>query len=320
MHEEDGSLIVVCGEALVDLFVEIGQDGTVSCHPHLAGAPFNLAVGIARLGGSVALCSGLSTDLFGQALRDALVRERVNTNFLEEYDDPTMLVIVSRDRAGHPTYQFPVAFSADRKLTAQDVKTSSRCFGAITFGSYPLVFRETQDHLFELSSLRNAGTVMCLDPNVRLGILDDRIQWRRAFEKFLPRMDIVKASIEDLDQLYPGRPLEDIAAHCLGIGTSLFIATKGKDGATIWSGRNQTLSIEAYKINVIDTVGAGDSFLAAFLMKLQKAELLCKTKLGHISADNLYDAMIYAGKAAAITCSRSGADLPSDKAIESFIA
>lgn len=320
MREEEEPLIVVCGEALVDLFVDINQGGAVSCHPRLAGAPFNLAVGIARLGGRVALCSGLSTDLFGQALRDALIRETVNTDFLEEYDDPTMLVIVSRNKAGHPTYQFPVAFSADRKLTAHGVKTSSQRFSAITFGSYPLVFRDSQKHLFELSTMHNAGTVMCLDPNIRLGILDDRTQWRMAFEKFLPQMDIVKASTEDLDQLYPGRPLGEIATQCLNAGTRLFIVTRGEDGATIWFGKDATLSVAGYKISVIDTVGAGDSFLAAFLMKMQKAGFLCKSKLGNLSADHLHDAMIYAGKAAAITCSRSGADLPDLEAIEDFIA
>lgn len=320
MREVDTPLIVVCGEALVDLFVDISECGTISCTPRLAGAPFNLAVGLARLGGKSALCSGLSTDPFGKALRAALIRESVSIDFIEEYDDPTMLVIISRDASGHPTYQFPVTVSADRKLTARNVKTTARSIGAITFGSYPLVFHESQHHLFELLNLHGSKTVMCLDPNVRLGILGDPAQWRAAFEKFSPRMDIIKASSEDLEHLYPRQGPSDIATQCLAAGVSLFIVTQGANGATIWFGKNETFSVAGNTVDIVDTVGAGDSFLAAFLMKLQRTGALSKSLLEKLSADQLRDAMVYAGKAAAITCSRGGADLPDDKAIENFVA
>lgn len=303
-------LIVVCGEALVDLFVRAEADGALDVSARLAGAPFNLAIGLARLGGRSALAAGLSTDLFGQSFRRHLEAEKVEGDFIEIYEAPTNLVIVGRNAKGDPTYDFPIKDSADCKLNLQHLSDTSLPIAAITFGSYLMAFPESQQALLSVLRQRQIQSLICLDPNIRLGMISDPLVWRHAFELFVPLCDIIKASEEDIEAIYPEKDHDQVAKNVLDQGPKLFIMTRGKKDVSAWQYNGTKLTSESQKIDVKDTVGAGDSFFAALLIQLQQCGALEKQGLATLSKENLLAALDFANRAAAITCSRLGADLP----------
>ena len=310
MNHVASPLIVVCGEALVDLFVRAEADGALDVSARLAGAPFNLAIGLARLGGRSALAAGLSTDMFGQSFRRHLEAEKVEADFVEIYEAPTNLVIVGRNAKGDPTYDFPIKDSADRKLNLQHLRDTSLPIAAITFGSYLMAFPESQQALLSVLRQRKIQSLICLDPNIRLGMISDPLVWRHAFELFVPLCDIIKASEEDIEAIYPEKDHDQVARHVLDQGPKLFIMTRGKKDVLAWQNNGTKLTSESQKIDVKDTVGAGDSFFAALLMHFQQCGALEKHRLATLSKENLLAALRYANRAAAITCSRLGADLP----------
>lgn len=319
MSERHNPRIVVCGEALIDLFVSADAHGKIDTVAKLAGAPYNLAIGLARLGEKVALCAGLSTDLFGKALRHALISEGVSDAFLEEYTEPTMLVLVSRDAQGSPSYSFPVSVSAERQLTGRRFRDADSPVDVLVLGSYLMVFPDPQKHLLGIVADKKSDTLICLDPNVRLGIVPDKKLWRDSVEKFLPLADMVKASEEDIAALYPDVPVEAVATAWLGKGARLVIVTAGGDGATAWFGNHETYTVKGKAVDVIDTVGAGDSFLAALLSSLREQQVLTKTTFDGLTAEILAKAMRMANLAASITCSRLGADLPDRATIAKYL-
>lgn len=310
MTDDSRPLIVVCGEALVDLFVRPETNGLIDVSARLAGAPFNLAIGIARLGGRSALAAGLSSDMFGHALINQLHAENVDTNFIETYDAPTNLVVVGRNAKNEPTYDFPVKESADLNLQLIHVHDALKPIAAITFGSYLMAFPKSQQALLSVLRQRQAQSLICLDPNIRLGMISDPLVWRHALELFVSLCDIIKASDEDIEAIYPHEDQDQIAKRILEQGPQLFIITRGKGGISAWHKSGTSITLESHKIDVMDTVGAGDSFLAAFLIYLQKNDVLQKSRLADMSYDTLVAALNYANRAAAITCSRFGADLP----------
>ena len=310
MNHAASPLIVVCGEALVDLFVRTEADGSLDVSARLAGAPFNLAIGIARLGGRAALAAGFSTDMFGQSFRRHLEAEEIERYFIEIYEAPTNLVIVGRNAKGDPTYDFPIKDSADRKLNLQHLRDTSLPIAAITFGSYLMAFPESQQALLSVLRQRQNQSLICLDPNIRLGMISDPLVWRHAFELFVPLCDIIKASEEDIEAIYPEKDHDQVAKHVLDQGPKLFIITRGKKDVLAWQYNGTKLTSESQKIDVKDTVGAGDSFFAALLIHLQKCGVLDKHKFAKLSKEDLHTALNFANRAAAMTCSRSGADLP----------
>lgn len=310
MSDAKAPLIVVCGEALVDLFVEPRINGALDVNARFAGAPFNLAIGLARLGGKAALAAGFSSDMFGQSLRAQLHAEHVETDFIETYEAPTSLVIVGRNAKGDPSYDFPIKDSADRKLQLHGLRDTSRPVAAITFGSYLFAFPESQSALRSMIGKKKSASLICLDPNIRLGMIGDPLIWKEAFETFVPLCDIIKASEDDMAALYPDEDHDQIARQILNQGPNLVVITRGKNGVSAWHKSGIEITLKSHHVDVIDTVGAGDSFLAAFLIHLQKNNALQKHRLATISHDTLLAALTFANHAAAITCSRFGADLP----------
>ena len=315
MREQPGALTVVCGEALVDLFVNVGADGQLSSVARLGGAPYNLAVGLARLGRDVALCAGLSTDFFGSALRRGLEAEGVSAEFLEGFAEPTMLVVIGRQPDGHPSYGFPVKVSADRQLIGCRFHEVHSPVDTLVVGSHLLVLPDTQKRLLRIVMDRKADTLICLDPNIRLGVIPDARLWFDAIEKFLPHADIIKASDEDIAALYPDATIDDVASAWRDKGAGLVVVTFGASGATAWFGDRQKLDMPGELVDVIDTVGAGDSFFAALLASLREQNLLSRTSIAGLEPGPLAKAMRFSIAAASITCGRLGADLPDRRAI-----
>jgi fructokinase len=176
-------------------------------------------------------------------------------------------------------------------------------------GSYAMVVGATAATQRALVARVHGRMVVSYDPNLRLNVEPDLAVWRDTLEWMLPRTDVLKLSDEDLGLLYPGIDPAAFAADCLGKGAGLVALTRGGKGAFAWHASG-TVDVPPVKVDVIDTVGAGDTFQAALLTRLDELGALSPAGVRGMGAETLLDAMRFASQAAAITCSRRGADLP----------
>jgi fructokinase len=225
-------------------------------------------------------------------------------------DAPATLSLVGLDGQGVPDYAFYGAGAADRLLPLSALARVPAA-AAFQFGSYAMVVEPvatTQRALIEREAARGQA-VIAYDPNIRLNVEPDVLRWRDTLRWMLPRTQLLKVSDEDLGLLYPGVPAADLAAQWLAIGVSLVVVTRGGEGAWAWTAQHH-VSAPPVEVVVIDTVGAGDTFQAALLTGLAERGLLNRAALAALRADDLAAVLAFATQAAAITCSRRGADLP----------
>lgn len=302
-------MIIVCGEALVDILItqEAKPDAIKA---RFGGAPFNVAVGLARLDVPAAFFGGLSSDPVGTALMKSLKDEGVETGFVRVSQAPSMLALAGVGSAGAATYSFPVSNGADKllPLPAAAVAEKSRLRCAV-FGSYLAFHPETAPVLLDLARQLHSASVICLDPNVRLALLPDPAQWKSGLEAFLPIVDILKISDEDIHHIYgPDAPLAVVVKDWFARGVAAVFVTRGAKGASLFTRQGVEISVPAPEIVVADTVGAGNSFLAGLLAYFHHAGRLTRNDLG--DAVHLNRALAFANTAAGITCQRHGADLP----------
>jgi fructokinase len=301
-------MFLVCGEALYDLFAGEGPQG-LSFDARIGGSPFNVAVGLARLGQEVALLTGLSTDPLGRRLAAALGHEGVDGRFLVRTDRPTTLSLVDVGADGSPAYTFHGEGAADRSLAPADLREPGPEVWGLHFGSYSLVAEPTGATLLGLARREARRRLITLDPNIRLSVEPELDTWRTRVDAFAACADLVKVSAEDLDLLYPGRDAEWAARRWLRAGAALVVVTDGPEGATGFMGWGSA-RVPGEAIRVEDTVGAGDSFQAALIAALAETGHAGRSRLEGLDAEALTGLMGFAARAAAITCGRRGADLP----------
>lgn len=300
---------IVCGEALFDVFVTGSTPSGMSLDARVGGSPFNVAVGLARLAQSVAFFGSLSRDPFGDFLAAALASEGVDTSTVVRTDAPTTLSMVSLDALGVPSYEFDGERRADRQLMLEALEYVHGRTRAIHLGSYATVVEPIAGTLRALVERVRGRSLVAYDPNVRLGVVPDPTTWRRALEWMLPRTDLLKVSEDDLRVLTPEASPDAFAAHALKAGVALVVVTRGPYGAAGWT-REAKSTVPAAPVSVIDTVGAGDTFQAGLLTWLAEHVALEREGLASLTGAALRDALTFAARAAAITCSRRGADMP----------
>jgi len=302
-------MIVVSGEALMDVFAA-GETGTgLMLDARIGGSPLNVAIGLARLRQPVAFFGAVSSGFLGDRLMGALRDEGIGTECTVRVDAPATLGLVGLDANGVPSYAFYGTGAADRQLPlhALDLVPEAK---ACHFGSYAMVVEPvagTQRALVERA--RQQGSVIAYDPNIRLNVEPDLQRWRDTLAWMLPRAHILKVSDEDLEMLYLGADIAALAAEWLAAGVSLVIVTRRGEGAWAWTAAHH-VTASPVKVEVVDTVGAGDTFQAAMLTALEERKLLTPQALRSLSAPALSEVLDFATRAAAITCSRRGADLP----------
>lgn len=305
-------MILVCGEALIDLFV--GGPATGGGLPATAaagGSPFNVAVGLARLGAPAGYFGGLSRDAFGAFLAERLDADGVDTAFAKRSAKPTPLVVVSTDAAGIPAYTIHAHDCADRDVTEADLPAAlGPEVDALATGSYALAVEPVAGALLALAEREGARRVVSLDPNLRPDIVGDLGRWRDRFERFVRTASIVKLSEEDLRAAYgPEENPEERAWRWLRAGVALVVLTRGTDGATAYHAAG-AFHEPSSAVAVADTVGAGDTFHAALLARLRQRDLLRRDALAALDPAAVRDALRYAAAAAGVTCTRRGADMP----------
>lgn len=303
-------MILCCGEALIDMIAEPTVSGAVGFVPHSGGAIFNTAIALGRLGAPAGMLTGLSTDMFGQQLADALNDSHVDTGHVITSDRPTTLAFVQL-KDGHATYNFVDENTAGRMLRTEDMPAQLTAVSALYFGGISLACEPCADAYAALSDRFGAECAVMLDPNIRPGFIKDQARYRTRLNRMIAQADIVKVSDEDLDWIIPGPEAIDAKVPLLlQAGPSVVIVTRGRDGATGYLGTGSEVSVPVNPVNVVDTVGAGDTFNAGVLAELNRAGHLTKTGLRGITSDSLRTALELGTKVAAITVSRAGANPP----------
>ncbi len=314
-------MILVCGEALVDLFV-LGENGArLTAEAVAGGSPFNVAIGLARLGCPVAFCAGLSTDRFGRLLTDMLMREGVSLDYAMRTPRLTTISVVATDSDGHPQYSFHGEGAADRNVTIADLKPElAPEIEALTFGSYTLVVEPVAEAYLTLAQREAGRCLICIDPNIRPSVIGDLRDWPSQFRRFLRTANIVKASEEDIAVAYgEGTSVAEVVRDWMAQGPSLVVVTRGADGAVAFLAA-KTVEVPGRRVHVIDTVAAGDTFHAALLTGLRRAGRLSPGRIGDIDSETLGAVLSYAVVASSITCSRRGADLPTASDVDALLA
>lgn len=313
-------MFVVCGEALFDVFLEDGSkpsDTTLHFEARAGGSPFNVAIGLARLNCPVAMLTGLSSDFLGDRLLAVLESEQISSQYITRKQAPTTLGFVQHGADGVPAYAFYGNGAADRVLESQDVQQFDLSqISGLHLGSYSLVVNSASQAYVQLIKHYSGKKLISIDPNIRLNVEPNKAIWRERVAELLPLVDMVKVSDEDLGLLYPDQDPEIIMQEWLGKGLKLLVLTRGGKGATLWS-QQARFDVAAPNITVIDTVGAGDTFQAALIdSALTLREVHQDAWDKQLTAATLQRIGRFAATAAAITCSRRGADLPKRSEIE----
>ena len=303
-------MILCCGEALIDMVAAPSLDGPDGFVPHSGGAVFNTAIALGRLGARAGMLTGLSRDMFGDQLADALKASDVDTTHIIRSVRPSTLAFVKLED-GQASYSFFDENSAGRMIRPEDMPELPSDITALFFGGISLASDPSASAYAALLERQGGSRAVMIDPNIRPLFITDAEGYRRRMAAMISQADIVKVSDEDLDWLNPA-PLtqaEKISAM-LDTGPSVVIVTQGAAGAIATLADGTSITVPAVKTNVVDTIGAGDTFNAGFLAKLSELDLLTPEALGTLDPDALRDAMTYGARVAAITVSRAGANPP----------
>jgi fructokinase len=301
-------MILCCGEALIDMLPRETAAGEAAFAPYAGGAVFNSAIALGRLGAPVEFFTGLSSDLFGDVLRASLAGSNVGVRYANVSARPTTLAFVKLTN-GQARYVFYDEGTAGRMLTEADLPALGANVDAMLFGAISLIPEPCGSTYEALMAREHATRVIMLDPNIRPGFIPDAAAHRARMMRMVAMADIVKLSDEDLAWFGEAGSVEQIAGRWLGLGPKLILLTRGGDGATGYTSRH-TVHVPTRRVDVVDTVGAGDTFNAGLLAGLDRAGLLNKTSLRDIGEDDLLPALELAAKVAAITVSRAGANPP----------
>lgn len=289
-------MIVSCGEALVDLVP----------HPVPGGGPMNVSVAVARLGAPSAFVGCLSTDDYGTQIVDHLTVNGVDISACQRSTAPTARAIV--EHVPKLRFRFEGSDTADTRLSKVDLSVLADPPHILHGGTLSL-FRGRAAEVLAATVEGHDGLVS-LDPNIRPQIIDDRTQWDHYHQRWLACTDLYKASDEDMAWIWPDLSTEACVEYLLETGVQAVVVTLGSDGLSIHTSNGQ-VKAKAPSVDVVDTVGAGDTIVGAVLVSLW--ELGLARGDGQLSGLDLSEWQTIAARAAAaaaLTCSRAGADVP----------
>ncbi|MFC8199640.1 carbohydrate kinase [Streptomyces sp. NPDC057298] len=303
-------MIVVAGEALIDL-VPMDRGALAGLAPRRGGGPYNTAVALGRLGSPTAFCSRVSNDAFGEALVGGLREAGVDVSSVQRGAEPTTLAVASIAADGSAGYSFYVEGTADRLFSApSQLPDGTR---AVSFGTCSLVLEPGASAYEKLMRSASAqGVFTALDPNIRAGLIPDPDAYRARFKSWLPSVSLLKLSEEDARWL-GGTPREWLAA-----GPSAVVVTRGGDGLTAFTPDGGEYSVPGERVDVVDTIGAGDTVNAALLHGLAARDALSGAGPTGLGAGGWGELLRFAARAAAVTCSRAGAEPPYAHEVDAF--
>jgi fructokinase len=330
-------VIVVAGEALIDLVGE--PDGRYRALP--GGSPANVAVGLARLGHRTELLARLAEGRFGRIIRDHLLTNGVGLAHAVDTGDPATLAVATQDAAAGVTYDFYLDGTADWGWEPAELPDPLPATArALCTGSLAMAIEPAASVLTDLI-VREHGrgqVTIVLDPNVRPAVLGSPGAARDRLANQLACVDVVKVSDEDVAWLAGGQPIEAVAAEWIEAGPALVVVTLGSTGAYARTRTGIETRVPATPVAVADTIGAGDAFTAALVDGLHRHDLLgrasdngsptasevrssddrARDRLGALDRVTLDRVLGHAAAAAALTCSRPGADPPTAAELSAF--
>lgn len=302
-------MILCCGEALIDMVPSTSVDGDACFVPKTGGAVFNTAIALGRLGSDVGLFTGVSDDLFGRLLREELTASQVQTHLLVTRAAPSSLAFVELTN-GQASYTFYTDNAADTSLSDADVPADLSGVTAMFFGGISLCTDPTASTLQALMRAQSGNCVTMIDPNIRPAFITDEAAYRARLLDMIGISDILKISDEDLDWLIPN--VADVPAQlgALISDDKLTFVTMGAKGADAYLGSTKIAHAAAKPVEVVDTIGAGDTFNAAILRVFTQENAFGKSSRLNFDTRIVQAALDLAVASSAITVSRKGANPP----------
>jgi fructokinase len=294
--------IWVCGEVLIDLIPV--APGSNDRAPHVGGGPANTAKALARLGHDVHFIDGISTDAYGEMSRDELLADEVKLDLAKSSDLPTALAIVSLNENGGASYEFKLDNTATFDFSLDWLPDPSKYKpNVLHIGTLVTVIQPGADVLYDWALQVAEFAPIVFDPNIRPAVMGDRDLYEAAVEKWAAISSVIKVSDDDVAWLFPDQSLDDVAERWVRDGAALVVITRGSEGLIGFTA-DGAVEVPGVKILVADTVGAGDTVGAIVV------EAMVEKGIMALTGDVLQDVLHRAAKAAAITCSRPGANPP----------
>jgi fructokinase len=306
--------IVVAGEAVIDFT----SAGDLAFQGHFGGAPLNASLAAARLGQPTGLVTQLSTDMFGRRLMDYLQANGIDTRFVCFDDAPTTLAFAEKVGTSN-RYAFYTKGSADSRYAPDTLPDLPDSVAFIQFGSIALLNEPAAGSILSLVRRNKERKVVVLDPNVRPSLIADPAAYRRDFAEWCGLADLLKISDEDAAFLDPQGSPDHFTARWLASGVKAVVITAGGDGATLYRAGAIPVAIPAPAVTVVDTIGAGDTFSAALMVALLERGVATADGLAHLDEEAWRDSLVFAAAAAAINCTRPGAQPPTRDEVAAFL-
>ena len=285
----------VCGEVLIDI---------LPTGPVVGGGPANTAKALARLGHDVHFIDGISSDAYGQAARTELLSDGVNLDLALASDKPTCTATVTLDAAGGASYEFLIDGTATFDFAASWLPDPYRFQPQVLhIGTLVTVIEPGASALYDWAMQVAEFAPIVFDPNIRPSVQPDRDLYEAAVEKWAALSAVIKVSDDDLAWLFPEVSIDDVAKRWISDGVFLVVVTRGANGIVGFT-EDGRVEVPGVKVDVVDTVGAGDTVGAIVV------EAMIKHGLIELRRDRLQEVLSRAAHAAAITCSRQGAQPP----------
>jgi fructokinase len=295
----------VVGEVLIDLIPDGDKHLSV-----VGGGPANTAKSLSNLGVKTHFIDGISSDKYGQMAKAELLAANVLLDYAQFSNKPTCTAKVTLSSSGGASYEFVIKDTATFDFSDQWLPDPQSLRPSLLhIGTLATAIEPGASVLFEWAQIVAQVAPIIFDPNVRPAVLGDRDQYVKKVEKWVAISSAVKVSDEDLNWLYPGKSIDEIVKNWLAVGVQLAVVTLGDKGITAYR-MNEQISVDAVKVVVADTVGAGDTVGAVFV------EAIVKSGLDRLTGEVLKSMLKRAVKAAAITVSRTGANPPSKEEID----
>lgn len=287
--------IWVCGEVLIDI---------LPSGPVVGGGPANTAKALARLGHDVHFIDGISTDAYGKSAREELLRDGVKLDLALASDKPTCTATVTLDAAGGASYEFLIDGTATFDFNTSWLPDPYRYQPQVLhIGTLVTMIEPGASALYDWAMQVAEFAPIVFDPNIRPSVQPDRDLYEAAVEKWAALSAVIKVSVDDLAWLFPQSTIDDVASRWINDGAFLVVVTRGADGLVGYTSEGR-VEVPGVKVDVVDTVGAGDTVGAIVV------EAMIAHGLIALRGDLLKDVLTRAASAAAITCSRKGAQPP----------
>jgi fructokinase len=296
---------LVIGEALIDIV----QHGS-RANAHVGGSPLNVAVGLARLGIDVEFGTEFAGDEHGTMIEDRLARAHVRVTKTSASDRPTSTAVARIGVDGSPTYAFELTWNFD-------IPPQTEGFAVVHVGSIGALRPPGAWAVIDLVEALPPEILVSFDPNIRPALLPSQEQTRALVERFAARADVVKLSDEDAEWLYPDDP-SAAPRRLLACGASLVAVTRGSAWSEIHA-KSRTVIVPTYRTTVVDTIGAGDSYMSGMIAAIVRGGLTTRVFDGTLGEEELRTIGSFAAAAAGLTVSRAGAVPPTEEELAEVI-